>query len=71
MRTRRTCGDDDTGGGVLFHLGTGLFLGITFWPVVATYLVCVPWTRLVTGRRYPARRIDAMTGARGCTPPRR
>ena len=32
-----------------FHLGTWLFLGITFWPLVATYLVCVPWTRLATG----------------------
>lgn len=37
------------GAGVLFHLGTWLFLGITFWPLVATYLVCVPWTRLATG----------------------
>ena len=40
------------GAGVLFHLGTWIFLGITFWPLVATYLVCVPWTRLAraTGR---------------------
>ena len=36
------------GAGVLFHLGTWIFLGITFWPLVATYLVCVPWTRLAT-----------------------
>jgi hypothetical protein len=39
------------GGGVLFHLGTWVFLGITFWPLVATYLVCVPWTRLATAAR--------------------
>jgi hypothetical protein len=38
------------GAGVLFHLGTWLFLGISFWPLVATYLVCVPWTRLAAGR---------------------
>jgi len=37
------------GAGVLFHVGTWLFLGITFWPLLATYLVCVPWTRLATG----------------------
>jgi len=41
------------GAGVLFHLGTWVFLGITFWPLVATYLVCVPWTRLATGIGVP------------------
>jgi hypothetical protein len=41
------------GAGVLFHLGTWLFLDITFWPLVATYLVCVPWTRLATGIGVP------------------
>jgi hypothetical protein len=33
--------------GALFHAATNVFLGISFWPVVATYLVCVPWTRLL------------------------
>jgi hypothetical protein len=32
--------------GALFHLGTTLLLDITFWPVVATYLLFVPWSRL-------------------------
>jgi hypothetical protein len=35
-------------GGVCFHLGTLCFLGIAFWPVVAFYLVFVPWRRLAT-----------------------
>jgi hypothetical protein len=35
------------GAGALFHAATTAFLGISFWPVVATYLVCVPWTRLL------------------------
>jgi hypothetical protein len=41
------------GAGVLFHVGTWVFLDITFWPLVATYLVCVPWTRLATGIGVP------------------
>jgi hypothetical protein len=49
------------GAGALFHLGTWLFLGIAFWPLVATYLVCVPWTRLVTGLRVP---LDTPVAAR-------
>jgi hypothetical protein len=39
--------------GALFHAGTTVFLGISFWPVVATYLVCVPWTRLLSGLGVP------------------
>lgn len=35
--------------GALFHLGTTVMLNISFWPVVATYLLFVPWSRL--GRR--------------------
>ena len=30
-------------GGTLFHLGTTVFMGITFWPVVALYTLFVPW----------------------------
>jgi hypothetical protein len=30
-------------GGVAFHLGTTLLMRITFWPVVALFLVFVPW----------------------------
>jgi hypothetical protein len=41
------------GGGALFHLGTWWFLGISFWPLLATYLVCVPWTRLAAGLGVP------------------
>lgn len=32
-------------GGVAFHTGTGLAMGIWFWPVLALYLVFVPWSR--------------------------
>jgi len=35
-------------GGALFHLGTWVFMDITFWPVVALYTVYVPWRRLAT-----------------------
>jgi hypothetical protein len=30
-------------GGVLFHLGTTAFMGVTFWPVVALYALFLPW----------------------------
>jgi hypothetical protein len=33
-------------GGLLFHLGTTCFLGITFWPVAALYVLFVPWSRV-------------------------
>jgi hypothetical protein len=33
--------------GALFHLGTTVMLDISFWPVVATYLLFVPWSRVV------------------------
>lgn len=33
-------------GGVLFHLGTTWFMGISFWPVAALYALFVPWSRL-------------------------
>jgi hypothetical protein len=33
-------------GGVAFHLGTTIAMRIVFWPVVALYLVFVPWERL-------------------------
>jgi len=36
-------------GGVLFHLGTTYFMNISFWSVVALYLVFVPWDRLLAG----------------------
>jgi hypothetical protein len=39
--------------GALFHAATNVFLGISFWPVVATYLVCVPWTRWLSGLGVP------------------
>jgi hypothetical protein len=39
--------------GALFHVATKVFLGISFWPVVATYLVCVPWTRWLKGLGVP------------------
>ena len=31
--------------GAAFHLSTGLFLDVWFWPVVALYLLFVPWHR--------------------------
>ena len=37
-------------GGALFHLGTTVLMNVTFWPVVATYLLFVPWHRLVPRR---------------------
>jgi hypothetical protein len=43
-------------GGAAFHLGTTLLLHISFWPVVALYLVFVPWTRLATAARISFRR---------------
>jgi len=46
-------------GGVLFHLGTTVFMGITFWPVVALYALFVPWQSLLA-RTAPTR--DAPTG---------
>ncbi len=36
-------------GGALFHLATTWLLNITFWPVVAVYLLFVPWSRLGHG----------------------
>lgn len=33
-------------GGLCFHLGTTWFLGISFWPVAALYVLFVPWSRL-------------------------
>jgi hypothetical protein len=36
-------------GGALFHLGTTWLLNISFWPVVAVYLLFVPWSRLGRG----------------------
>jgi hypothetical protein len=33
-------------GGLVFHLGTAMFLGITFWPVAALYVLFVPWSRV-------------------------
>lgn len=33
-------------GGLVFHLATGLLLSIWFWPVVALYLVFLPWSRI-------------------------
>jgi len=33
-------------GGLAFHLGTAVFLGITFWPVAALYVLFVPWSRV-------------------------
>lgn len=33
-------------GGFAFHAGTSVFLGVTFWPVWALYLLLVPWTAL-------------------------
>lgn len=39
--------------GVLFHASTNVLLGISFWQVVATYLVCVPWTRCLSGLGVP------------------
>jgi hypothetical protein len=51
--------------GVCFHVGTSVFLGITFWPVVALYPVFVsifvPWTRLRTALRA---RLDTARGSR-------
>ncbi len=41
------------GAGVLFHAATNVLLGISFWPVLATYLACVPWTRCLSGLGVP------------------
>jgi hypothetical protein len=42
-------------GGALFHLGTTWLLNISFWPVVAVYLLFVPWSRLGRGIARAAR----------------
>ena len=39
--------------GTLFHGATTILLGISFWPVVASYLVCIPWTRWLAGLGVP------------------
>jgi len=59
-------------GGVLFHLGTTRFMGISFWPVAALYALFVPWGRLgcalarATGLAH--RRLDVVYdgGCAGC-----
>jgi hypothetical protein len=45
-------------GGCVFHLGTTLALDISFWPLVALYLVFVPWRRLL-GRLPPIATVAA------------
>lgn len=34
-------------GGLLFHLGTSVFLDVVFWPLWALYVLFVPWDRVV------------------------
>lgn len=41
-------------GGFAFHIGTSVFLNITFWPVWVLYLLFVPWSGIL--RRIAARR---------------
>jgi hypothetical protein len=59
-------------GGLCFHLGTTWFLGISFWPVAALYLLFVPWSRLgraIAGATGLARRhLDVVYdgGCAGC-----
>ncbi|MFN2427529.1 MAG: HTTM domain-containing protein [Candidatus Binatia bacterium] len=45
-------------GGFAFHVGTSVFMGITFWPVWALYLLFVPWSSLLD--RFPGRRADSV-----------
>jgi hypothetical protein len=33
-------------GGLLFHLGTTVFLRVDFWPVAALYALFIPWSRV-------------------------
>ena len=58
-------------GGALFHLGTTYFMKISFWPVVALYLVFVPWDRLAargpTGGAIGAPRDGAGEGRGGAS----
>ena len=42
-------------GGVLFHLGTNILLGIGFWPTLAIYAIFVPWSSLT---RWAGRGLD-------------
>ncbi|MFN2376294.1 MAG: HTTM domain-containing protein [Candidatus Binatia bacterium] len=33
-------------GGLLFHLGTSVFLGVVFWPLWVLYVLFLPWDRV-------------------------
>ena len=50
-------------GGTLFHLGTTVFMGITFWPVVALYTLFVPWTAMLARSRGAAAVAGVASGA--------
>lgn len=51
-------------GGLAFHIGTGLFMDIWFWPVPVLYLLFVPWTRIT-----PAGADRAAAYSPGSSPP--
>jgi len=49
--------------GFLFHLGTTVFLDISFWPLWALYVLFLPWSRLLAMGPRPQSLVDGEAAA--------